>query len=182
MTGLRKLANGTWSKPPVLTAARAVFAHGLADRYPLTPLGDVATFVNGTSYDAGLIGAGNVPIIRISNMTNPGSGYLRTGENFDTRFHVSEGDLLVSWSASFKSILWPGPAGILNQHIFKVAERPGNNRRYIRHAIEAAFEEMQTSVVGIGMMHLRRADFLGHLIPQPPATGAGRRRRLSRLD
>ncbi|MGA7873935.1 MAG: hypothetical protein WCA22_23850 [Candidatus Binatus sp.] len=27
---------------------------------------------------------------------------------------------------------------------------------------------MQENVVGIGMMHLRRADFLGHPIPAPP--------------
>ncbi len=169
MNGLRKLADGTWNKPPVLTGARALFAQGLARRYPLVALGEMATFVNGTSYDVGLVGSGNVPIIRISNMTDPESGYLRTGQDFDRKFHVARGDLLVSWSASFRSILWPGPVGILNQHIFKVTEHPENDRSYIRHAIEAAFDEMQRSVVGIGMMHLRRADFLGHLIPCPPA-------------
>src|SRR5207247_2092750 len=88
-------------------------------------------------------------------------------ESLDRKFWVSPGDLLVSWSASFKSIIWSGPEGYLNQHIFKVTERPGFDRRYIRHAIEASFDEMQENVVGIGMMHLRRADFLGHPIPAP---------------
>src|SRR5690606_21760622 len=37
----------------------------------------------------------------------------------------------------------------------------------IRHAIEAAFDEMQRNVVGMGMMHLRRGDFLGHRVPCP---------------
>jgi restriction endonuclease S subunit len=169
VNGLRKLNDGTWNKPPVLTGARAVFAHGLARRFPLAALGEMATFVNGTSYDTGLVGTGGTPIIRISNMTDPHAEYVRTSQSFDARFHVAPGDLLVSWSASFKSIVWTGPSGILNQHIFKVTEQPGNHRSYLRHAIEAAFDEMQRNVVGIGMMHLRRADFLGHLVPCPPS-------------
>src|SRR5690242_6619588 len=63
--------------------------------------------------------------------------------------------------------MWPGQPGVLNQHIFKVTEREPHDRTYIRHAIEAAFDEMQRKVVGIGMMHLRRADFLGHEVPCP---------------
>lgn len=106
-------------------------------------------------------------------MTDANAEYVRTSQIFDTKFHIRPGDLLVSWSASFKSILWPGPAGILNQHIFNVTEHAGNDRSYVRHAIEAAFVEMQRNVVGIGMMHLRRADFLGHLVPAPPADVQG---------
>jgi restriction endonuclease S subunit len=168
MNGLRKLNDGKWNKPPVLTAARAVLAQGLAGHFPLCPLGRMATFVNGTSYDASLAGTGETPIIRIGNITSARAEYLRTSQAFDAKFQVAPGDLLVSWSASFKSILWPGPAGVLNQHIFKVREQDDNSRSYLRHAIEAAFDEMQRSVVGIGMMHLRRADFLGHLVPCPP--------------
>lgn len=168
MSLIRKLNNGTWNKPPVLTAARLVFAKGLAERYPARELGDLADFVNGTSYDRSRLDMGDIPIIRISNITDPASDYIKTDEQFPERYHVSQGDLLVSWSASFKSILWPGPDGILNQHIFKVTERDGHARNYIRHAIEAAFDEMQRNVVGMGMMHLRRGDFLGHGVPCPP--------------
>lgn len=169
MSLIRKLNNGKWNKPPVLTAARLVFAKGLAERYPGRELGNMAEFVNGTSYDRGRLDMGDTPIIRISNITDPTSDFIRTDEQFPDRYHVSEGDLLVSWSASFKSILWPGPEGILNQHIFKVTESNGHVRSYIRHSIEAAFDEMQRNVVGIGMMHLRRKDFLGHQVPCPPA-------------
>lgn len=173
MSLIRKLNNGTWNKPPVLTAARLVFAKGLAEKYPARELGDLAEFVNGTSYDRGRLDMGDTPIIRISNITDPQSDFIKTDERFPDRYHVSRGDLLVSWSASFKSILWPGPDGILNQHIFKVTERDGHARNYIRHAIEAAFDEMQRNVVGMGMMHLRRGDFLGHSVPCPP-TGVQR--------
>lgn len=167
MSLIRLLNNGEWNKPPVLTAARKILMDGLAQRWPSATLGDLATFTNGTSYDPGMIVSDGTPIIRISNITNPRSGYLTTRETFDEKFMIEAGDLLVSWSASFKTIIWPGPPGILNQHIFKVVEKPGNDRGFVRHAIEAAFDDMQQKVVGIGMMHLRRGDFLGHQVPAP---------------
>lgn len=162
------LKNGHWNKPPVLAAARLLLAKALANRYESRPLGDLAEFLNGTSYDTGLLSEVGQPIIRISNITDPSSSYIRTNESFSERFIVSAGDLLVSWSASFKSIIWPGPIGILNQHIFKVTENDGFDRSFIKHIIEAAFDEMQKNVVGMGMMHLRRKDILCHHVPSPP--------------
>lgn len=170
MSAIKLLNNGKWNKPPVLTAARKIMMEGLADRWPRKPLGSLATFVNGTSYDFGALTESGTPIIRISNVTDPQSDFLMTQETFGEKYIVRPGDLLVSWSASFKSVIWPGPEGVLNQHIFKVTEQPGNCRAYIRHAIEAAFDEMQQKVVGIGMMHLRRSDFLGHEVPIPSAS------------
>jgi restriction endonuclease S subunit len=164
---IKLLNNGSWNKPPVLTAARRILMDGLAGNWQQTELGDLATFVNGTSYDRGLLADTGTPIIRISNMTDPRTEYLTTSQSFDAKYMVQPDDLLVSWSASFKSVIWPGPSGVLNQHIFKVTEKPGNHRGFIRHAIEAVFDDMQSKVVGIGMMHLRRRDFLGHRIPAP---------------
>ncbi len=167
MSVIRLLNNGSWSKPPVLTAARKILIDGLAGKWQKTELGDLATFVNGTSYDRGQLDDSGTPIIRISNITDPRSEYLTTNQSFDNRYVVQPNDLLVSWSASFKSVIWPGPTGVLNQHIFKVTEKPGNHRGFIRHAIEAVFDDMQSKVVGIGMMHLRRRDFLGYQVPAP---------------
>ena len=167
MSIIKLLNNGSWNKPPVLTAARKILMDGLADDGQRTELGNLATFVNGTSYDRGLLAESGTPIIRISNMTDPRSEYLTTNQSFDGKHMVQPGDLLVSWSASFKSVIWPGPVGVLNQHIFKVTEKHGNHRGFIRHAIEAVFDDMQSKVVGIGMMHLRRKDFLGHPVPAP---------------
>src|ERR1022692_3743372 len=143
MKGLQLLNTGEWNKLPVLMAARRILITSLAEHYTKRTLGDAASFLNGTSYDASQVNEfGDAPIIRISNITNPSSAYLRTGEQLDRKFRVAPGDLLVSWSASFKSIIWPGPEGYLNQHIFKVTERAGFDRRYIRHAIEASFDEI----------------------------------------
>jgi hypothetical protein len=150
----------------LMAARRLIFKH-LSTFCPDVPLGELAQFVNGTSYTGEFVGDGDTPIIRISNISDPSAVYLRTSQQFAERFMVSEGDLLVSWSASFKSIIWPGPDGVLNQHIFKVTPLGSNDRRYLRHAIEDAFSEMRRNQVGIGMMHLRRGDFLGHNVPHP---------------
>ncbi len=169
MSSLRLLTSGEWNKDPVLIAARRLVFSALGEEFEPVLLGDVAAFLNGTSYDkAHVHAAGALPVIRISNISDPSSQYVRTDEVLPDRFLVATGDLLVSWSASFKSIIWPGPIGLLNQHIFKVTEKDGFDRHFIRHAIEASFEKMQEGVVGIGMMHLRRDAFLSHPIPSIP--------------
>lgn len=152
----------------LVAAARARLIAALEAEYGKAALGDLADFVNGTSYRSDLVGLGDTPIIRISNITDPTSDYLRTSETFAERFMVIPEDLLVSWSASFKSIIWPGPAGVLNQHIFLVTPHPGTDKSFVRHAIEAAFDDLRRHQVGIGMMHVRRGDFLGHHVAQPP--------------
>ncbi|MGA7796335.1 MAG: restriction endonuclease subunit S [Candidatus Acidiferrales bacterium] len=167
MARLRHLSGRKWNTPPVLTAARRILIEALRGHITSKPLGEMAEFVNGTSYRSDLLVEEGTPIIRISNITDPKSDFLKTKESFEDKYKVEIGDLLVSWSASFKSIIWPGPPSILNQHIFRVRERSPNNRSFIRHAIEAVFDEMQQKVVGIGMMHLRRQDFIGHEIPCP---------------
>jgi hypothetical protein len=167
MARVRHLSGRKWNKPPVLTAARRILIEALRGHIMSRPLGEMAEFVNGTSYRSDLLFEEGTPIIRISNITDPKSDFLKTKEPFEEKYKVEIGDLLVSWSASFKSIIWPGPPSILNQHIFRVRERSPNNRSFIRHAIEAVFDEMQQKVVGIGMMHLRRQDFVGHEIPCP---------------
>ncbi len=156
----------------LLQSARAKFAspHGLkasGRRASNVMLGQIADFVNGTSYDRTELSDDGEPIIRISNISDPGFPVIRTRQSFDARFHVQPGDLLVSWSASFKSIVWPGPPGILNQHIFNVRERDGVDRRFLRHLIEAVFSEMRRQEVGIGMMHLRRDAFLSQPVLVP---------------
>lgn len=159
--------------PKLVHAARASFASpdGLARgsdvEFENAVLGDVADFVNGTSYDRGQLDDDGDPIIRISNISDPTSPYLRTRQVFDERFRVAPGDLLVSWSASFKTIIWQGPPGVLNQHIFNVRERDGMDRRFLRHLIEAVFAEMRVQAVGIGMMHLRRDAFLNQRVCVP---------------
>jgi hypothetical protein len=164
---IRLLENGRWSKPPKIMAARRILTDALLTDWETAQLGDMAEFVNGTSYDATQLSGRGLPIIRISNITDPTSDFLVTPQEFEPKFIVEPGDLLVSWSASFKTIIWPGPRGVLNQHIFRVIERDENDRRFLRHLIEAVFDEMQENVVGIGMMHLRRKAFLEQVVPFP---------------
>lgn len=143
-------------------------------------LGSLAKFLNGRSYDAGTITEDGTPVIRISNMTDPTSPYLMISEEFPEEYMVQPGDLLASWSASFKTIIWPGPVGMLNQHIFKVTPEEGVSKEYLRHAIEYSYSDLKAKQVGMGMMHLRRGDFLGHQVPD--LQGAEQDRLATALD
>ena len=165
---MRVLKSGEWSRDPYLSIGREALFASLREKYPTAQLGSLGTFINGRSYDSSQLADEGTPIIRISNISDPKGTYIRTREQFDSRWLVQEGDLLASWSASFKTIIWPGPTGMLNQHIFKVEEADGVSRAFLRHAIEASYDEMLANSVGIGMKHLRRRDVLGHAVPCPP--------------
>ena len=62
----------------IITSGRRSFGDALAEKYPSRPLGEISSFVNGTSYDRGKLVTGGKPIIRISNITDPSSDYLAT--------------------------------------------------------------------------------------------------------
>ena len=168
---LRLLKAGTWAIDPRLVVARRIVFEELLKSCRRTTLGELAHFQNGRSYDPGSVATAGTPIIRISNITDPTSAYIYTTETFPEKWWVRREDLLVSWSASFKSCIWLGPDGMLNQHIFKVTPGPGVVKEYVRHAIEASFAQMREQQVGIGMMHLRRDVFLNQPVSLPsPST------------
>ena len=81
-------------------------------------IGEVAGFVNGCAFKPSDWGQEGKPIIRIQNLTDGDKPYNRTTRVVDEKYHISKGDLLVSWSATLGVFVWDGEDGLLNQHIF----------------------------------------------------------------
>ena len=84
----------------------------------LRPIGEASDFVNGCAFKpADWTGEGK-PIIRIQNLTDPDKPFNRTEREVAAKYHISAGDLLVSWSATLGVFQWSGEDALLNQHIF----------------------------------------------------------------
>lgn len=79
--------------------------------------------VNGRAFKPSEWSAAGRPIIRIQNLNNPAAPFNYYAGEVDGAHLVAPGDLLISWSGtpgtSFGAFVWSGPAGVLNQHIFK---------------------------------------------------------------
>ena len=132
-------------------------------------LGSIANFINGFAFKPAHWGEKGKPIIRIQNLTDDSKPFNYSTINVAEKYHVTKGDLLVSWSATLDVFEWVKEDALLNQHIFKVVpdyERVDKN--YLRLALRGAIESMMKFTRGSTMKHVNRGDFLGTNIPLPP--------------
>src|SRR5687767_5665540 len=133
------------------------------------PLSALAVYHNGRAFKPSDWSETGLPIIRISNMTNPGSEWNRyPGTDVDPLDLVANGDLLFSWSATLMAILWGGGPAILNQHIFKVVERPSTDRMFLRFLLEHHMDALAEISHGSTMKHIRRGALDSFHVPTPP--------------
>ncbi len=136
--------------------------------WKLAKLGDVAEYINGMAFKPIDWKTSGLPIIRIQNLTSIDAYFNYYQGDFDKKYLVENGDLLISWSASLDAYIWRGDKAILNQHIFKVVE---NNqlitREYLYYAVRETMDEIRSQVHGATMKHITRPEFLAIKIPLP---------------
>jgi len=133
-------------------------------------LGEIAEFINGKAFGPSDWSDEGRRIIRIQNLTTPEKPYNRTTVDVDEKYHVHQGELLVSWSASLGVYEWPGPdTGLVNQHIFRVVPDLSKvDKDYLRRALSRALSAMERYVHGSTMRHVNRKEFLSTKIRLPP--------------
>jgi len=132
------------------------------------PLIEVARFVNGKAFKPEEWSTEGLPIIRIQNLT--GSTRITNYFNgeYDSKYLVRNGDILISWSASLGVYIWQGENALLNQHIFKCNLRSGVDKNYFYYAATFILEDLKKQVHGSTMQHITKDPFESTLIPLPP--------------
>lgn len=131
-------------------------------------LGELATYVNGRAFKPSEWSDVGVPIIRIENLNDTAAPFNRFQGSIEPKHQVSDGDLLVSWSASLDAYIWERGPAVLNQHIFKVSENPNViERRFLYLALRAAMSEIRSRVHGATMRHVTKGEFVSVPIQVP---------------
>lgn len=131
-------------------------------------LGDLAEFTNGKAFKKGEWLEAGKPIIRIQNLNNPSALFNYADDSHEEKYLVQHGDLLVSWSASLGVYYWFGEAAWLNQHIFRVHNLRGCDKRFLKYALEISIDAFYAKAHGMGMVHITKGNFENHLVPLPP--------------
>jgi type I restriction enzyme S subunit len=132
-------------------------------------LGSIANFINGFAFKPAHWSSKGKPIIRIQNLTDSRKPFNYSTIDVAEKYHVTKGDLLVSWSATLDVFEWDKEDALLNQHIFKVVPDYARvDKNYLRFALRGAIESMMKFTRGSTMKHVNRGDFLGTNIPLPP--------------
>lgn len=136
-------------------------------------IGDLCEFINGNGFRPPDWKQTGLPIIRIQNLNG-----VKTFKYFDgvpkDKWIVEPGDLLFAWAGvkgvSFGPTIWPGPRGVLNQHIFRVVPKAGINRYWLHLALQVATARIEANAHGFksSLVHVHKDDITGQIIDLPP--------------
>ena len=123
-------------------------------------LGDIATYVNGYAFKPSDWSDTGFPIIRIQDLTGNGYQANRYNGEYDKKYEVNYGDILISWSASLGVYIWTGEKAVLNQHIFKVVfDKVEVDKSFFTHQAQSILENATSQAHGATMKHLTKSVF-----------------------
>jgi len=147
----------------------------IPDEWAVRSIGQVFRLVNGCAFKPEDWKLTGTPIIRIQNLNDPFAPFNFSQAAVSDKNRVELGDLLFAWSgtlgSSFGARLWHGPAGVLNQHIFKVHMADRQITLPFSLLVFARVEEdIATQAHGFkaSFVHVKKADLVKVWLPVPP--------------
>lgn len=136
----------------------------------VTCIGETGEYINGIGFKESDWDGSGLPIIRIQNLTNEDKPFNYTSREVDEKYHIKDGDILVSWSATLDAFVWRRGPALLNQHIFKVVPRRGSvNPRFLYYQLKHVISSISRGehAHGSTMKHINRKPFLAHPFWRP---------------
>lgn len=122
--------------------------------------GDVATYINGYAFNPAQWDDTGLPIIRIQDLT--GNAYQTNYYNgdYEKKYEVNKGDVLISWSASIGIYEWNSAKALLNQHIFKVFfDKQKVVKKFFIYQAETILKKFSNATHGATMKHFTKKVF-----------------------
>src|SRR5258705_35661 len=147
----------------------------LSEDWKTPTIGDSLRLINGRAFKPEDWKERGLPIVRIQNLNDSESSFNYWPGPVEERHRFQAGDLLFAWSGttgtSFGARVWNGPAGVLNQHIFKVI--PNQQKLTLRYALLVLRRvqdhiEKQAHGFKASFVHVKKTDLVGVQLPLPP--------------
>jgi type I restriction enzyme S subunit len=127
-------------------------------KWELRRLTELAEYLNGYAFAPDDWGAEGLPIIRIEQLKNPNAPADYYAGKLPEKNIIEDGDLIFSWSASLFLRIWRNGRAALNQHLFKVVEKSGVNREFLKSFIEFYLPDLTKASHGSTMQHITRKE------------------------
>lgn len=131
-------------------------------------LGEIADYINGFPFKPTDLGEVGTPVIRIKQLLDPLENVDRTEAQVPSRCVLSDGDIVFSWSGTLAVRVWNRGHAFLNQHLFRVVEKPGVLHEWLPLVIDHAIDELLEKSHGTTMKHITKQTLLPHEILLPP--------------
>lgn len=141
--------------------------------WPMKQIGALCSLSGGTGFGPATWSESGLPIIRIQNLNGSTRFNYFDGPPEDD-WIVEPGDLLFAWAGvrgvSFGPTIWPGPRGLLNQHIYRVRPAKGVSKRWLYEILRAVTHRIESRAHGFkaSLLHVHKKEITGQLVPVPP--------------
>ena len=135
----------------------------------------LADYHNGVAFKPDDWGSEGLPIIRIEQINGSSAPKDFYAGSLPRQNAIDDGDLIFSWSATLKAVIWKGGPGVLNQHLFKVVPKDGNDLAFVKHLLDGNMERISSAAQGSTMKHVTRRE-LGRYHVSIPERKAEQRR------
>lgn len=141
----------------------------IAPGWERVPLGEIASVLNGFAFPSKQFRAeGAMPLIRIRDVGTDTTVCTYEG-HFDRRYLIRTGDLLVGMDGDFKTAIWNGPEGLLNQRVCKVdvsSER--YSRAFLALVLPGYLDAIRRHTSSVTVAHLSSRSIAEIPLPLPP--------------
>ncbi len=140
----------------------------IPEEWEIVELNNVADYYNGYPFEPTQWETYGTPIIRIQNLTGSSNVINYFNGLLESRYHISNGDLLLSWSATLNVFIWRGGDAYLNQHIFKVLPKKNIDKMYLYNVLGIVISKLKNEVHGSTMKHFVKSALSLVNVPVPP--------------
>ncbi|SDX94618.1 type I restriction enzyme, S subunit [Albimonas donghaensis] len=136
-------------------------------------LGEICTFTNGNGFRPKDWAKDGLPIIRIQNLNGSQEFNYFDGEP-RKNWIVEPGELLFAWAGvkgvSFGPTIWPGPRGVLNQHIYRVTPKAAVDLHWLHAALQLVTRRVEAKSHGFksSLVHVHKSDITEQVVSVPP--------------
>jgi type I restriction enzyme S subunit len=142
------------------------------EEWEATTVGELGEFSGGNGFRPPDWSSAGLPIIRIQNLNGSQDFHYFAGKP-DLDWLVEPGELLFAWAgsrgASFGPCIWPGPQGVLNQHIHRIKPFPSIRKRFFFYLLQIITQEVEKKAHGFKdtLVHLRKAELTNWPVALP---------------
>lgn len=141
----------------------------IPDDWRCEHLGGHISMLTGAPFKSELFSSSEgVPLIRIRDLLR---GFSETGYvgEYDERYIVNTGDVLVGMDGEFHVVRWKGSRALLNQRVLKISHRPGiSDLGFLFFLVAAAIGKIQDGISATTVKHLSTKDLQNLMAALPP--------------
>lgn len=119
---------------------------------------NIADYHNGAAFKPKDWSEDGLPIVRIEQLNNVDSETDKYNGVLLPNNFIDTGDLIFSWSATLKVIIWNQGPGALNQHLYKVVPKTGINRFLLLYILDFNMNRLAGQSQGSTMKHVTRRE------------------------